>query len=283
MISINKFNRFSINDALELITTKNAFKGVMIDFTQASPEVVFSKPTLKKGLRSVVSRNKQASTHVISLKVPSHSGSVMEVAIDCGFRHHNANPKYSMLNLCLENHSVEACTFPAHKTISAGITAIIFNADGTKVLLVREKLGITNKDKPVTGSIDYEKQGTPLDTVVREVKEETGVNVESSQAKLVAVSWTNNYRENNPDISYFFAFKLESEQILTAQTSEISKVEWVDVLDFIMGEKDKLWQQRQAVMAAYRAMQFPECSWEHKTTYLTNGKPVQFYSAPTRE
>lgn len=271
----------SIQNAIIMIAKPDPFNGLLYDFTLLDDTEMFKESRVfKKILLSRIEAKKEQGAHVFGLKIPSNEGEIMKVAIECGFRHHQANHEYSLLNLCLKGHSVNECSFPSFKTISAGVTAVVFDSTFKHFIAVSEKTGIT-KPKPVTGGIDYGiNQDTPLKTAVRELKEEVNIVVKEEDAVLVGAGWTNNYRQNNPDISYIFAFQLKEMQKLAPQESEIEKAVWMSVEDFAVlpeEEIEKPWPLRNAVFSALKALKNNQAGWKKQTHYLTTGKPVEFY------
>jgi|GEM_PF-1185955 len=273
----------NIQNALKIIAKPDPFKGLMLDFTLLPSKDMFKYSVIFRNiLRMRIEVEKESGIHVLGLKVPSNEGDIMKVAIECGFRHHHGNAEYSLLNLCLKNHDLKECSFPPYRTISAGVTGVVFDPELKKVLVVTEKVGI-KKSKPPTGGIEYGvNEDTPLKAVIRELREEVNILVKPDEAVLVSTGWSNNYRQNNPDISYIFAFCLKEMQEPLIQQSEIEKAEWVSIEDYALlpkDEKDKPWLLRQAVTIAYRALKDQRDIWKPQTLYLTTGKPVEFYSS----
>lgn len=277
----------SIQNALVTIAKPDPFKGCMFDFTALKENHIFEETEVFKNIfRIQIEIARENGTHVLGMKIPAAWGTVMKAAIDLGFRHHHANDEYSLLNLCLSGHGPKECSFPAFRTVSAGVTAIVFDPTLEKVLVVTEKIGI-KKPKPVTGGIEYgEKGDTPLKTVIRELEEEVQIHVKPEDMVLVGTGWVNEYRQKNPDIQYIFATRLKEMQEPVVQQSEIAKAEWVSIHEFMTApddEKEKPWLLRQVVEVAYNTLKKQNGDWGHKTLFLTNGKPVEFYSWSNRE
>ncbi len=276
-----------IQNALITIAKPDPFNGCMFDFTALKENGIFEETEVFKNIfRIQIEIARENGTHVLGLKVPAAWGTVMKTAIDLGFRHHHANGEYSLLNLCLSGHGPKECSFPAFRTISAGVTAVVFDPTLEKVLVVTEKTGI-KKPKPVTGGIEYgEKGDTPLKTVIRELEEEVQIHLKPEDMVLVGTGWVNEYRQKNPDTQYIFATRLKKMQEPVIQQSEIAKAEWVSIEEFIKtadDEKEKPWLLRQVVEVAYNTLKNQKGEWGQKTLFLTNGKPVEFYSSRNRE
>jgi len=273
----------NIQTVLKRISKADSFKGLLVDFTLLPSHEMFKEShVFKKILHKYIETEKEKGVHVLGLKVPANNGEIMKIAIDCGFRHHHANADYSLLNLCLKGHQVGECSFPPFKTASAGVTAVVFDFALKNVLVVHEKTGIT-KAKPPTGGIDYGvNQDTPLNAVIRELKEEVNIDVKAEDAVFVGTGWSNNYRQNNPDISYIFAFRLKEMQNLSLQENEIEKAGWISLKEFAVirdKECEKPWLLRNVVFVALKALKSQKDLWKPRTLYLTTGKPVEFYSA----
>lgn len=266
---------------MEQIARRDAFKGLLIDFT-AWPlkKKIPSSRILNRTLHYIINNEKE-NTHVFGLKIPSNNVALITTAISHGFRFHNANSANALLNLCLENHEINQCTFPPYRTVSVGVTGVVFDSELKNVLVVMEKIGVIKKFKPPTGGVDYGEGGeTPLDAVVRELDEEVNIKVDRDKAVFVGTGWTNNYREYNPDISYIFAFVIEQKQELNFQQSEISNAKWISVEEFKEEppeEKQKPWLLRQAVVTAFEAVKTRDSTWKPRTLHLSTGKPVQFF------
>jgi len=268
----------------EEISKRDNFNGRLIDFTAWPQDKKIPLPyLLKEFFNLIISGEKEKKTHVIGLKIPSNNLDIMQIAIKKGFQFHNANPSDALLNLCLENHKVNQCSFPPFRTVSVGVTAVVFDRELKNVLVVMERIGNIKKFKPVTGGVDYGESGeTPLDAAVRELKEEVQIDVDREKAIFVATGWANHYRGNNPDISNIFAFVIDQMQKPYAQQSEISKAKWMSIEEFMQepsDENEKPWLLRQAVVAAFEAVINAEQAWKPRTVYLSTGKPALFFSA----
>ena len=90
-----------------------------------------------------------------------------------------------------------------------------------------------DKFKPVTGQVEYgEDSDTPLDAVVRELGEETGIVVDKSEALLVGIWWGNNFRGKIPDVNFAYAFKVSETVTTKPQEKEISQIAWTSVKEY---------------------------------------------------
>ncbi len=119
------------------------------------------------------------------------------------------------------------CTYLKSKD-SAG--ALIFNPDLTKILLVKGKVG--HKIGPPKGH--KEKIETNLETMIREVKEETNVDIRLKLPLLPSVV--------SNKVKLYLAILSEDIPISLCDTDEIESVYWYDVelLKMTIKEKPKL-------------------------------------------
>lgn len=262
----DKYNNCNI----DISTTDLSFKECPDFFTQC--------------LSSIIAEEKIKKTHVVTIKLSHKHSDMFRGILESGFIFNQANAQFALLSLCLSNHQVKECTFPKFRTVSIGVTGVVFDEKLEKVLLVQEKFGV-QKLKPPTGTVEYGEENTelPIQTVVREIAEETGVKVSAENAHLIGTTWSNTFRGNNPDINYAYAFKVSQETSIKAQESEIASVQWVDVDQFLQPsadeiEKKKPWIMRNIVKAAHVALK-NDTVMKSEEFYYSFGKPVTFHSS----
>jgi 8-oxo-dGTP pyrophosphatase MutT (NUDIX family) len=248
---------------------KTEFKAVK----QLLPQIIEEQIQQKKGIGEKL--------HVIGLKLSPQQSRIVKYAAECGFVFHNANSEGMLMTKCLEGHQVTHCTYPRFMTVSVGVTGVVFDHQLEKVLVVQERLGANKKLKPPTGTVDYLK-GTddPLSAVVRELKEETHLDVNPADAVLVGNTWSANFRGTSPDINYVFAFRVSSNVLLKAQEEEISKIEWKPVQEYLaesLEEASKPWVIKRIVFAALEALNNKK-EWRTHTLFWSSGKPVTLFS-----
>jgi len=222
----------------------------------------------------------QKGKHVIGLKLLPCHARIVNYAIQYGFSFHNANHDGMFLTLCLKGHNATNCNFPKFMTVSVGVTGVVFDKELQKVLLIQEKWGKLNNMKPPTGSVDYlEAAEHPLNAVVREIKEETNIEVKPSDAVLVGNAWTQHLRGNNPDINFVFAFRVSTDAVLKAQEDEITHVGWQSIETYIKedsGENNQPYVMKRIVTAALQAFVHQK-EWVSHNLYWNNGKPVTLF------
>lgn len=217
---------------------------------------------------------------LIVLKLaPTHSR-IHKYALDAGFCHHHADSIETVMILCLRGHLAKQCTYPAYKTVSIGVTGVVFNQTLDKFIAIKEKFGPYRDWKAPTGGVDTGEE--PVDAVVRELFEETGVQVKAEDAVLVGEGWSPNFRGTSPDINQVFAFHIdETECTLKAQEEEIEHVKWLPVEDFenmpVKLSHNKPFIIKAVVKAAQRAMQ-NQTGWHAHQSAWASGKDTHFYS-----
>lgn len=227
----------------------------------------------------------QGDKHVLCIKMLKTQARIVKYASELGFAFHHANPDEIFMTKCLKDHDVTHCSYPKFMTVSVGVTGVVFDQQLEKVLLIQEKWGVPNEMKPPTGAVDYlETNEDPLSAVIREVREETGVDVDPKAAVLVGNAWTQRLRGNNPDVNYVFAFRIPSEVQLKAQEDEIAQVAWQPISHYLKEtpeEESQPWVMKRVVASAVQALQNQK-DWGYQNYVWNNGKPVTLYSYQPR-
>lgn len=154
-----------------------------------------------------------------------------------GYKMHHANEEDDdvLFKKCLKNHTVKECPYPQYTTTSVGITAVVFNKDGSQFLVVKER----NRLKPPTGTAD--RGELPIDCAVREVFEETNVKVKSGNGYFIGEYEDQQIRKLDDNkqitvlnINHIFAFITDPEsQELIPQVSEVDSVGWTSTDEYI--------------------------------------------------
>jgi ADP-ribose pyrophosphatase YjhB (NUDIX family) len=184
-------------------------------------------------LASTIEQAKDDGLHMVTVKFSPSQSQLPKYVSQQGMAYHFADAAVVMVKKCLKNHTDE-CTYPKYKTVSMGVTGVVFSSDLTEFVAIQEKKGPYLGPKPITGTVDYEGPETPLMAVVREIEEESNLKVDLERAVFAGHAWTPNFREGKPDINLVFAFCIEkSEQSLKAQESEIRDIRWMPVSTFL--------------------------------------------------
>jgi 8-oxo-dGTP pyrophosphatase MutT (NUDIX family) len=154
--------------------------------------------------------------------------------MNSGFKVHHAEKDKLLIKFCFD-HSEKICLYPPYKTMSLGITIVVFTPDLTHFLAVQEKLGPYKGWKAPTGGVDYDMEDERA-AAVREVKEETNLNIKAEDLTLVGMAPTNNLRGRSPDRNFVFACMGDNSAEIKAQESEIKQVAWISVDQFLKEE-----------------------------------------------
>jgi 8-oxo-dGTP pyrophosphatase MutT (NUDIX family) len=236
--NVDNMQFIEFGNALLTMGTNNVFKTREIDLTACKLNGRKITAISSKELQAAVDSAKASGMHVFSLKFDPVQPDLIRVALECHFDFHHADTKEVYMIRCLSNHEVTACPFPSYKTLSVGITCVIFNQTLDKIIAIKENYG--SKWKAITGSVDYcNSEENPLQAAIREVKEEVGVELDNESAlKLVAVAWTSLFRGYAPDNNWIFTTKLSEECSLQKQEDEIAKAEWKPVAELLSSEAD---------------------------------------------
>ena len=269
-----------IRNLVNQCTEFDHYNNCIIDFSKFSN---FTNPSDLKYIKNILPSliKEQKDRHVFCLKLLHSQARVVKYAIQNGFKFHNANSDNIYLTHCLKGHTISDCKFPKFMTASIGVTAVVFDKSLENVLLIQEKYCQHKKLKPPTGTVDYlEYNESPLKAVVRELKEETNVDVNILDAVLVGNTWTQQLRGLSPDINFIFAFKASSKSELLAEEGEVDYVAWHPVKEYLEESSEELsrpWAMKRMVRAAYLALKHQK-DWGYQNLHWNNGKPVTLYS-----
>jgi ADP-ribose pyrophosphatase YjhB (NUDIX family) len=275
-------------------TTNDTFGNCNIDLSSCKEFDQKECARAAKALFSEIFTNEAKNQkHMLTLKLAPTQTRLHKYALDAGMSIHHADPQSSWIVKCLKNHDAAKCTYPKYKTAIVGISGVVFSADMTKFLAVKEISGPYRGWKAPTGAVDYEKGENPLEAAVREISEETKLSISSRDAVFVGAAWTKNFRGNSPDVNYVFACKCKDEtQQLKAQEEEIAKVQWISYAEFmktpaippvaagtetVNAVPDAEFLIKKVVEAAYDALK-SQSGWSSKDLKWASGKPVTFLS-----
>lgn len=260
--------------------TNDTFSNIIIDLSPLSLSTKKTARAVKELFPEWIETGKSSNNHMIILKLsPTHSR-IHKYALDAGFHFHHADTKETVMTLCLREHLEQQCNYPSYKTVSIGVTGVVFNKNLEKFIAIKEKTGPYRDWKAPTGGVDTGEE--PVNAVVRELYEETGVQVNAEDAVLVGQGWTPNFRGTAPDINQVFAFQIDENQcILKKQEEEIENVKWLPVEDFenlhLTLSHNKPFIIKTAVKVAKNAMQ-NQTGWHVQNSAWGSGKDIHFYS-----
>ncbi|KAG4402882.1 hypothetical protein GLYMA_02G300500v4 [Glycine max] len=154
-----------------LPATDDAHGGVIIDLKEPMDSEIFV--TL---LRTSLSQWKKQEKCGVWIKLPTALVNLVETAVKEGFGYHHAEPNYLMLVYWIIPET--SCTIPPNASHRVRVGGLVLN-DNKEVLVVQEKRGIFHETglwKIPTGIVEAGEELSAA--VVREAKEETGIDTE---------------------------------------------------------------------------------------------------------
>jgi len=157
------------NGAMDVLAaTPDQFGGIIVDPEQLPSDVAEFSAALNRSLDTW----RSAGHRVVWLKVPLACAAVITVAVAAGFFFHHSN-EGDLMMIC---RLVEGAFVPTHATHYIGVGGVVINE--------RQELLVVCERHRRTSQIYYKLPGGALqpgehlvDTVLREVLEETGVSV----------------------------------------------------------------------------------------------------------
>lgn len=267
-----------VQDLFAKCTVFDCFNGCCFDFTS---EPSFIDRSELKAVKFCLPQEilKHQDKHVISLRFLPSQARILNYALEVGFTCHSGNSSAFLLTLCLKQHGA-VCSFPKFATASIGVTAVVFDPELINVLLIKEKWGGVEKWKPPTGGVDYlDNHEHPINAVARELREETGVEVDPHHAVLIGMSWTQKLRGNFPDVNFAFGFKASHDVQLEKDQDEIAHIGWQPVAQYLDSEAEQesgSYVMEKLIIAAYRAFQHQK-EWTPRQYCWNDGKPVTLF------
>ena len=262
----------------------DSYKCSNVDLSQISD---FSKREFRNDFKVVfphlVEEEKSKGQHIVVATLNPDYPFLYKYVLKQGFQFHQANGKFAVATKCLHSHSLEQCPYPGFKSLSTGITCVIFNSDLTEFLAIKEKVGPYLGWKATTGSVDCDKE-MPADAAVREMFEETGFSVAAEDIRLAGVAWTKNLRGNKPDLNFVFSARCEKSEEILPQESEVSEAKWISVDEFLHSDlpvsHSKPLVVKGVVAAAKRSFESLTETWQPHALHWGSGKDVTLYCPP---
>ncbi|KAI7737378.1 hypothetical protein M8C21_020325 [Ambrosia artemisiifolia] len=212
-------DQLTIDNVQRLPATEDEFGGVVVDMKEHMDVDVFR--TL---LKISMSRWKLQGKKGIWIKLPIYLSNLVDTAVKEGFWYHHAEPSYLMLLNWLPE---TVNPIPANASHIARVGAIVFNDKG-ELLVVQEKMGpLRGVWKISTGIIH---QGEDITAgVVREVKEETGIDTEF--VEVVAFSQEHNVFFGKSEVLFLCMMRPQSFEIKIQET-EIEAARWMPLEEY---------------------------------------------------
>ena len=216
-------------------STENAFGGVIIE-----PSALQANPDEFDGmLAHSLEAWKQADYRVAWLQVPIECSQLIPIAVNHGFTFHHSEQDYLMMTHQLE----EGAFVPAHASHYIGAGGVTIN-DQRELLVVSERYHRQKNDGPPR----YKLPGGALhagehlvEGVIREVKEETGVDTEFDA--LVCFRHWHGYRYGKSDI-YFVCRMHPVSRESSIQVEEIAESLWMPVDDYLGAENVSVFNKK---------------------------------------
>ncbi|KAG6723488.1 nudix hydrolase 8-like [Carya illinoinensis] len=179
-------------------------------------------------LRASLSNWKLKGKRGVWLKILQGQADLVPIAIQEGFDYHHAESGYVMLVYWIPN---EPCTLPASPSHQIGVAGFVIN-DKKQVLVVKEKCPCSCSGvwKLPTGYIN--KSEDIFDGVIREVKEETGVD--TIFLEMVAFRHAHLVAFEKSDLLFVCMLKPLSHEI-TIDEKEIQAAKWMPI-DEVIGQ-----------------------------------------------
>ena len=212
---------------MELIaSTENAFGGVIPEMAALPADPADFDRALQHSLEAW----RQAGYRVVWLQIPIEKSQLIPVAVTASFTFHHSEERYLMLTHRLE----EAASIPAQASHYIGAGGVTVN-DKEELLVVSER-----HHRQRNGPPRYKLPGGALhagehlvEGVIREVKEETGVDTEFDA--LVCFRHWHEYRYGKSDIYFICRLHPVSHEI-SIQVEEIAESLWMPVAEYLAAE-----------------------------------------------
>ncbi|EFB40247.1 NUDIX domain-containing protein [Parachlamydia acanthamoebae] len=265
----------TIRELFEKSTAKDPFNNCIIDLS-GKPET--NEKQLQQTVQTIFSEfleNQTNYQHLI-VKISQKQNRLYKWMVNNDFELHHSEGKNLFLKRCL-GHQENECTYPRYKTMSIGVTTVIFNKDLTEFLAIKEMSGPYIDWKAPTGSVEEEKE-TPLEAAVRDVLEETNLEISLEHLHLVSTISTKNFRGNKPDYNFVYAGISNHPGDIKPKEKDIKDVAWLSVNDFLKGELPVKHELRPLILQQVVSIA-KECleknqGWGASPAYWGSGKPA---------
>ena len=215
-----------------LASSPDQFGGIIVDSEQLPDDV----DEFAERLRNSLNLWREEGRRLVWVDVPIHQAQLIPIATSNGFFFHHSNEGDLMLVCRL----VEDAFVPMHATHYIGVGGVVIN-DRQELLVVCERHRRTAQPY-------YKLPGGALlpgehlvDAVLREVREETGVEVKFES--LVCFRHWHGYRYGKSDI-YFVCRLSPLSQDVTMQAEEIEECFWMPVADYFESDLVSVFNKR---------------------------------------
>ncbi|MCL4835253.1 MAG: NUDIX domain-containing protein [Caldilineaceae bacterium] len=210
----------------------NNFNGVIIDSTQLPADLVEFRVRLDASIAQWRADGRQ----VVWMEAPIDRAALIPLAVDAGFGFHHSQDGYLMMTLLLQ----EGAFVPYYATHYIGAGGVVIN-DRQEILVVCERFRRGNRPYyKLPGGALYPGEHL-VDGVIREVREETGV--ETKFETLACFRHWHGYRYGKSDIYFVCRLSPLSEEIVM-DSHEIEECMWMPVADYLESELVGLFNRR---------------------------------------
>ncbi|KAF3674229.1 Nudix hydrolase 8 [Capsicum annuum] len=222
---INGANHTSLyfRDTWVLDASDDEYGGVLVN-----PERLPSDPDkFTFALRASLSHWKAKGKKGVWLKLPLEKCDLVPIAVKEGFEYHHAERGYVMMTYWIPE---EPSMLPSNASHQVGVGGFVIN-DKNEVLVVQEKHfapALSGLWKIPTGFILESEE--IFTGVVREVKEETGINTEF--VEVMAFRHAHNVAFEKSDLFFVCLLRALSKQIM-ADDLEIQAAKWMPLVEFV--------------------------------------------------
>lgn len=268
-----------VGELFEKSISKDAYNNCTINLSASSDANRKDLQDAIKNKFSELVKNLEGYNHLI-VRIDQKQNRLYKCLMQHDFTVHHSENKDLILKRCLGEEADAGCQYPPFKTMSLGITVVIFNSDLSEFLAIQEKTGYYKGWKAPTGSVDYEQEDEAA-AAVREVKEETNLDILPEHLVLVGMAPTNNLRGRSPDRNFVFVCKTDITEGIKPQEKEIKQVAWISVNDFLTSKLPVSHELRplilQEVVRIAKTSLENNHGWKASAAYWGSGKPAILY------
>ena len=235
----------------------NNFNGVIIDPTQLPADPAEFRARLADSIAQWQADGRQ----VVWMEAPIGQSALIPLAVEAGFGFHHSQDTYLMMTLRLQ----EGALIPYYATHYIGAGGVVINSR-QEILVVCERFRRGNRPY-------YKLPGGALlpgehlvDGVIREVREETGV--EAKFESLACFRHWHGYRYGKSDI-YFVCRLSPLSETIVMDAHEIEECFWMPVAEYLESELVGLFNRR-IVRAAINTPGIPSVWVEGYSDHTTH-------------
>ncbi len=198
-----------------LVTTEDKYDGITIDNVTLPETVDGFKREIELLIESL--ENKK----LLWIKIPIEKTEFIPSLTNLGFEFHHCDER----NLTLVKKLTQKALIPTTKNFIVGVGAVVI--DDSRLLVIKDKFMLGYKLPG--GHID--KYETIKNALVREVLEETGVNIVFESIVNVGHFLHGQFGESN--MYLVCTAKALTKEIAINDLSEIAEARWIDIDDFL--------------------------------------------------